>query len=187
MARTGADLKRGNLTLPIWLPSCEPFFIYLNLLSRPVMQRPMCSPMTDLPQNRQTDRKRRCSTATGTPTRNPVTLPSYIQSILPQTRHADTGQTLRNATTNTTIVSKTSSFNRSFLPNSTKQWNLLPEAVRSEPSLRTFKKQLHELYCIPIPPEFFSFGSKTGNIYHTKVRCESLDINSYLFKIKKVE
>ena len=116
---------------------------------------------------------------------NQDTLPSYIQSILPQTRHTDTGQTLRNATTNTTIVSKTSSFNRSFLPNSTKQWNLLPEAVRSEPSLRTFKKQLHVLYCIPTPPEFFSFGSKTGNIYHTKVRCESLDINSYLFKIKK--
>ena len=32
--------------------------IHLNLMSHPVMQRPMCSPMTDLPQNRQTDRKR---------------------------------------------------------------------------------------------------------------------------------
>ena len=38
------------------------------------MQRPMCSPMTDLPQTDRTDRRRRCSTATGTPTRNPVTV-----------------------------------------------------------------------------------------------------------------
>ena len=37
------------------IASCEPFLIHLNLLSRPVMQRPMCSPVTDLPQ---TDRKR---------------------------------------------------------------------------------------------------------------------------------
>ena len=55
MARTGADLKRGNLNLAHMIASCEPFMIHLNLLSRPVMQRPMCSPMTDLPQ---TDRSK---------------------------------------------------------------------------------------------------------------------------------
>ena len=38
------------------IASSEPFLIHLNLLSRPVMQRPMCSPVTDLPQ--RTDRKR---------------------------------------------------------------------------------------------------------------------------------
>ena len=32
--------------------------IHLNLMSHPVMQRPMCSPMTDLPQTDRTDRKR---------------------------------------------------------------------------------------------------------------------------------
>ena len=68
---------RGRLKA--WQPNpahmiapCEPFLYHLNLLSRPVMQRPMCSPVTDLPQNRQTERER-YSTETGTPTRNPVT------------------------------------------------------------------------------------------------------------------
>ena len=37
------------------IASREPFFIHMNLLSRPVMQRPMCSPVTDLPQTEQTE------------------------------------------------------------------------------------------------------------------------------------
>ena len=113
------------------------------------------------------------------------TLPAYLQSILPQTRGADTGHTLRNANASTTIHAKTTSFYRSFIPNTTRHWNILPETIRSEPSLKMFKKQLSQLYGIPSPPEYFSFGSKTGNTNHTKIRCGSFELNSYLYQIQK--
>ena len=112
-------------------------------------------------------------------------IPSYIQNILPQTRHSDTGQTLRNANTNTTTFSKTSSFHRSFIPDTTNKWNLLPEILRSEPSQKMFKKQISELYGIPYPSEFYSFGYKAGNVNHTKIRCGSFELNSYLYQIQK--
>ena len=51
----GGRLKAWQPNPAHMIASCEPFMIHLNLLSRPVMQRPMCSPVTDLPQ---TDRKR---------------------------------------------------------------------------------------------------------------------------------
>ena len=71
LARTGADLKAVQPNHAHTIASREPFMIHLNLLSHPVMQRPMCSPVTDLPQNRQKEND--CSTETGRPPRNPVT------------------------------------------------------------------------------------------------------------------
>ena len=49
----GGRLKTWQPNPAHIIASCEPFFIHLNLLSHPVMQRPMCSPVTDLPQNRR--------------------------------------------------------------------------------------------------------------------------------------
>ena len=108
-----------------------------------------------------------------------------IQHILPQTRHTDTGHTLRNANNSTTILTKTTSFYRSFVPNTTRQWNLLPETMRSETSTNKFKKQLSELYGALHPPDFYLAGSKTGNADHTKIRCGSFELNSYLHQIQK--
>ena len=113
------------------------------------------------------------------------TTPSYIQHILPQTRHTDTGHTLRNANNSTTILTKTTSFYRSFVPNTTRQWNLLPETIRSETSTNKFKKQLSELYSAAHPPDLYLAGSKTGNADHTKIRCGSFELNSYLHQIQK--
>ena len=43
-------LKAWQPNLAHVIASCETYLIHLNLLSHPVMQRPMCSPVTDLPQ-----------------------------------------------------------------------------------------------------------------------------------------
>ena len=74
-------MKKGRATfgedggrLKAWQPSpvhmiasCDLFSIHLNLLSHPVMQRPMCSPVTDLPQKENAVRPKREEH------RNPVT------------------------------------------------------------------------------------------------------------------
>ena len=73
----GGRLKAWQPNPAHMIASREPFLIHLNLLSHPVMQRPMCSPVTDLPQTEQTERER-CSTGNGKTYKKPRHTTSLI-------------------------------------------------------------------------------------------------------------
>ena len=107
--------------------------------------------------------------------------PGYIREILPELRFQNTGRTLRNSRTLTLPANKTTSFQRSFIPNATRTWNRLPEALRAQNSLSQFKKGIIGTFGTPNPPAYFSFGSKLGNSYHTQIRTGSLQLNSRLY------
>ena len=96
--------------------------------------------------------------------------PRYMREILPELRFQNTGRTLRNSRTLTLPADKTTSFKRSFIPNATRTWNRLPEALRAQHSLSQFKKGIIDTFGTPNPPAYFSFGSKLGNSYHAQIR-----------------
>ena len=103
-----------------------------------------------------------------------------------QTRITDTQRSTRNANTRT-LPSNNTSFQKSFIPSTTRKWNLLPATIRDQPRLSTFKKNIAELWGSPAPPPYYLFGKKSGNILHTKIRTGTLNLNAYLYQIQKAE
>ena len=55
-------------------------------------------------------------------------VPTFIKSILPQTRNLIISRTLRQVDTHTLPVTRTSAYYKSFIPSTTRSWNSLPRA-----------------------------------------------------------
>ena len=111
-------------------------------------------------------------------------IPQYITATLPNTRANDTGRTLRNSTQHTLPYNRTSSFQRSFIPATTRLWNNLPKQTRVLPHGR-FKRAVLRQLGPSRPPKYFNLRTKFGNILYTKLRVGISDLNSHLFQIQK--
>ena len=112
-------------------------------------------------------------------------IPQYIRNILPESRQHRTGLTLRNANTLTLPNNRTTLFQQSFIPKTTKQWNDLPECTRTDPCPKSFIRAMDSLLGPEVPPKFNNVGSKFGNILHTRLRLNSSVLNAHLFEIQK--
>lgn len=105
--------------------------------------------------------------------------------MLPDTRRQTTGLALRNANMLTVPNNRTALYQRSFVPKTTRDWNLLPEPIRSDPCLKTFKKAIVSQFSAETPKKFNTIGTKMGNILHTRLRLNSTRLNAHLFQIQK--
>ena len=110
-------------------------------------------------------------------------LPSYVTDMLTDTRHDATGLYLRNATTLTIPPIRLASFHQSYIPATIRKWNLLPSALRSITSHSEFSRQVWRQFGAPEPPLFYSYGTKVGNINHTRLRIGLSTLNAHLFQI----
>ena len=110
--------------------------------------------------------------------------PTYIRSMMPNTRVHNTGRILRNANEHTIPSIRTSSFQQSFFPSTSKLWNHLHQSTRSL-SYPSFKRAISERLGVPRPPAYYEIGSKIGNLLHTRLRTEMSHLNSHLFQIQK--
>ena len=112
------------------------------------------------------------------------TIPNYITNLVPHTRAHDTNRTLRNANHHTLTQSHTTTHQRSFFNLTGNEWNKLPNSTR-ELSHSSFKKQITKQLCIPKPPYYYSHGSKTSNILHTRLRTGMSQLNAHLYQTQK--
>lgn len=112
-----------------------------------------------------------------------TTAPPYIVSILPENRLSQTGRILRNSYSLTQPFNRTSAYQKSFVPCTTKLWNRLPQTTR-QLNYSAFKSTLYELFCPPRPPPFFTFGTKLGNILHTRLRVGTSKLNAHLYQLQ---
>ena len=117
----------------------------------------------------------------------PNTQPSYLKSILPSTRTRETKRNLRNANNLSLPSNNTTSFQRSFIPNTVRKWNRLPQSIREETRTSTFMRELGKLLGCPSPPPYYSHGNKIGNSLHTQARTGTLPLNAYQYQIQKSE
>ena len=106
-------------------------------------------------------------------------LPDYIRAAIPQTRQHDTNRTLRNSASHSLPLNRTSHYQRSFIPCTTRAWNRLPESIQTSRSQKIFKRELSERLSVPAPPVYYSLGTKCGNILHTKLRVGMTDLNAH--------
>ena len=114
-------------------------------------------------------------------------LPGYIETIITDTRQNDAGRILRNALARTLPPNRTTLYQRSFIPSVTKQWNDLPENIKTQTTPKSFKTALNKLISTPKPPLFFGLGNKQGNTLHTRLRLGMTDLNVHNFQIQKTD
>ena len=114
-------------------------------------------------------------------------LPDYMRDTIPHTRQYDTNRTLRNSASQSLPPNHTSLFQRSFIPATTRTWNRLPESIRTCDSPKSFKRELFRRLGVPTPSVYYSLGTKTGNILHSKLRLGMSNLNAHLYSIQKSE
>jgi len=114
-------------------------------------------------------------------------IPDYITAMLPNTRTQDTGRILRNHMHNTLPHNRITSYQRSFIPHTTRQWNKLPQPVKALLRITQFKKTIFLSHGPSKPPKYYSFGNKNANILHTKLRLGISELNCHQFQIQKVD
>ena len=110
-------------------------------------------------------------------------VPAYVRSILPDTRFSQTGRRLRNSQNLTQPNNRTSLFKHSFIPQTTKEWNALPQSLKhlNQPS---FKKELSKYFGQSPAPKYFSYGSKLENIVHTQLRVGTSKLKAHMYKLQ---
>ena len=105
-------------------------------------------------------------------------VPEYLKSIIPNPRSADIDRPLRNMHNIITVPNaRTTSYATSFIPSTTRLWNELPTECNQQPATKRFTKKLLEIMTPPQPDEYFGFGTKQGNILHTRLRLKSSQLN----------
>lgn len=113
-------------------------------------------------------------------------IPDYITNMIPEPRRRDTGRVLRNADQLTVPHSRTSSYQRSFIPNTSRNWNSLPHSIQSCQSRKQFEQNVKSLHGIPQPSHYFTLGTKKGNTLHTQLRMGMSKLNAHQYSIQKV-
>ena len=109
--------------------------------------------------------------------------PSYLTNLIPIPQ--ENRYPLRNRNDIPTIQSRTSLYQESFLPSVIRQWNSLPEDVKSSPTLSIFKHRIS--LNMQKPPVYYSAGSRLGQILHSRLRLECSSLNYDLHRKSIVE
>ena len=109
--------------------------------------------------------------------------PNYLSSLVPPTVGSTSTYPLRNSRNLHTIRTNSQLYSNSFLPYAIRDWNKLPEEIRSAPSLSAFKDKLNRN--LRVPPKFYFTGKRLGQIYHARLRtnCSSLHLDLFSKKL----
>ena len=69
-----------------------------------------------------------------------------------------------------------------FFSSASHAWNKLPQKMKAVRKINVFKTYLGTMFK-PCKDKLYSFGSKTGNSYHTQLRVGRSQLNGHLFEI----
>jgi len=108
--------------------------------------------------------------------------PEYLSGSLPPAVGNRTGRNLRNSANLTQFATRTSTFQRSFFPSTTRLWNSLDISIRSISSISEFKlKLMPKRHLNPL----FSYGPRHLNIIWSRIRlgCSALRAQLYSMHI----
>ena len=108
--------------------------------------------------------------------------PSYLQRLLPNTAANRHQHNIRENRL-TPFLCHTESFQRSFFPQTTRDWNSLPPEIKIKPTVSAFKLALSRQpeFNTVTPPPWFNSGSRPENVYITRMRnsCSALSFDLF--------
>ena len=105
--------------------------------------------------------------------------PPYLSNVIPC---QEPNYNLRNMHC---ISARTQAHSTSFLPSTIRDWNSLSLQVRQSTSLPIFKRNLNLSLCKPSP--LFNFGSRKGQILHSRLRLGCSALNHDLHRRSLIE
>ena len=111
--------------------------------------------------------------------------PDYLSSLVPSSIGNTTTYSLRNINDLNTIRANSQLYYNSFLPSVIRQWNELPEVIRQQPSITSFKNRLNT--DLINPPKYYFDGNRLGQIYHARLRTNCSALKHHLFTKNIVE
>ena len=98
--------------------------------------------------------------------------PDYLHSLLPPTAGERNPYAIRNPNHFSNYNCRTEAYRNSFFPLTTREYNELPEEIKSAESVLTFKSLLKKFieFNVPKPPKWYSYGERKLNITLTQIR-----------------
>ena len=105
--------------------------------------------------------------------------PSYLQLIVPPSVHQVSQRNLRNNQNLTVPRARSNMYNNSFIPQATREWNLLPNEAKNCTSIYAFKKFLDRN--MKTVPKYYYIGDRKAHILHTRLRLHCSSLNSDLY------
>ncbi|KAK3096455.1 hypothetical protein FSP39_000336 [Pinctada imbricata] len=105
--------------------------------------------------------------------------PQYLSNLVPQRVHQVSNRTLRNNDDFSIPYARTNLYSKSFLPQTVRDWNNLPDQLKLAPSLNSFKTLLNNDK--RKPPKYYFFGNRQSQILHSRLRLHCSSLNADLF------
>ena len=106
--------------------------------------------------------------------------PVYLSDLIPPRISDITDYCLRDCSRFQTKKCNTVTYEKSFLPDTVKLWNSLPDNVKQSETLGSFKKKINQY---PISNHFdLNFGSRFCQIIHSRLRLGCSDLNAHKFE-----
>ena len=109
--------------------------------------------------------------------------PNYLRDLLPPSTAERNPYIVRDRNQLTNFLCITESFRNSYLPCTIREWNSLPNDIRTSPSVESFKYQLKQIdeFNLRRPPAWYAYGPRHLNINLTRMRnnCSALAQDLY--------
>jgi len=105
--------------------------------------------------------------------------PAYLQNTIPQNEHSR--YNLRNQGNIPPIKCKSAAYQKSFFPQTIKDWNKLDKDTRNIETTESFKRQLTSKYRENSPPTWYSTGDRYFSMIHSRLRMLCSPLNDHLF------
>ena len=105
--------------------------------------------------------------------------PDYLAELIQPHVRDKTSYSLRNADNLRQIHASSRSYYDSFLPSTIREWNKLPDDIKSTPSLLSFKHKLEK--DTSKTPKYYYCGDRISQILHTRLRTGCSALRYYLY------
>jgi len=108
-------------------------------------------------------------------------VPSDLTSLFSRNTDHPLGYNLRSRNDFVTFRIRTTLFANSFVPSATDSWNSLPEQLRNNPSIGSFKRErLKKIFQTTEVPSYYCNGSRINSVIHARLRNNCSDLKSDL-------
>ena len=109
-------------------------------------------------------------------------VPSDLTSLFLWNTDHPLGYNLRSRTDFVTLPRRTTLLANSFVPSTIEFWNSLPEQLRNNPSIGSFKRELlNSFFRTTEVPSYYCNGPRIHSVIHARLRNNCSDLKSDLY------
>ena len=111
--------------------------------------------------------------------------PEYMANLIPNKVQDKTTYNLRSSQDLSQGTTRSTFFQNSFIPSTTKTWNTLPQQLKNSKDINEFKRQINKDN--EKTPAYYYSGNRQGQIIHTRMRLKCSPLNADLYDMHIIE